>query len=267
MNFFLIYCSNLIPCRVDISAYSVHKNTLSCLWNLTHHQFTRFHSVLDREPLSLEYEKTKIIKMFEDSIIEPAQTLWAPLIDSATKKDGILRSYVNYHSFNALAKRNLHHILWMNLCIHSLGKEATFSTLVLKSGYRQIEIDESDQDEVSYTSQHVLYHFEPVPFKLKNAPGTFLRTIDVILFTVTWQFALVYLDHIVVYLGTPEKHIFHLQNVLILLLTKKKLHSNLTNKSSSKTPLTTSNTSYVSCNLKLCCAEQVRYVDLKTPHP
>ena len=45
-----------------------------------------------------------------------------------------------------------------------------------------------------------------MPFGLKNAPGTFKRAADVILAGFKWQFALVYLEDIIIYSSSIEEH-------------------------------------------------------------
>lgn len=55
-----------------------------------------------------------------------------------------------------------------------------------------------------------------MPFGLKNAPGTFQRFMDGIISTVFCQYALVYLDDVIVYSGSSEQHLQHVSNVLQL---------------------------------------------------
>ena len=56
-----------------------------------------------------------------------------------------------------------------------------------------------------------------MPFGLKNAPGTFQRAADIILASVKWQYALVYLDDVIVYSKSIEEHFGHLDHVLQLM--------------------------------------------------
>ena len=58
-----------------------------------------------------------------------------------------------------------------------------------------------------------------MPFGLKNAPATFQRAMDVILASVNWKYALVYLDDIVIFSNTFEEHLQHFRSVLQLLQT------------------------------------------------
>lgn len=56
-----------------------------------------------------------------------------------------------------------------------------------------------------------------MPFGLKNAPRTFQRVIDVILYQVKWKYALVYLDDVIVFNKSVQQHIEHVLTVLSLL--------------------------------------------------
>ena len=56
-----------------------------------------------------------------------------------------------------------------------------------------------------------------MPFGLKNAPATFQRDVDIILSRVRWQYALVYLDDVIVYSKTLEEHFTHMRTILGML--------------------------------------------------
>lgn len=52
---------------------------------------------------------------------------------------------------------------------------------------------------------------------LKNVPGTFQRSMDVILASLRWQMILLYLVDITIYSKTAEEHINHVRKALKLL--------------------------------------------------
>lgn len=110
-------------------------------------------------PKTSKLEKTKIGKMLEENIIEPAQTKWASLIVFAPKKDCTSRIYVDYRKCNVLTKRDSYSIPRTNECIDSLGNTAVFSILDANSGYCRIETDEADRDKTACTFPHRLYPF------------------------------------------------------------------------------------------------------------
>lgn len=56
-----------------------------------------------------------------------------------------------------------------------------------------------------------------MPFTLQNTLSIFQRTVYVILFSVEWQFALVYLDEIMIFRATPEQQFNHVRKIHLLL--------------------------------------------------
>lgn len=54
-------------------------------------------------------------------------------------------------------------------------------------------------------------------FGLKNTPGTIQRLMHIVLAKVKWQFDLVYLDDIILFLRTPDEHNENVRQVMTLL--------------------------------------------------
>lgn len=132
------------------------------------------------------------------------------------EKDGTLRFCVDYRRLNALTVRDSYPIPRMDECIDSLADATIFTTLDANSGHWQIEIREEDKDKTTFTSHHGLFRFTRMPFGLKNAPGTFQRVIDVILSQVKWQYALVYLDDVIIFSKSVDEHFSHVSTGLQL---------------------------------------------------
>jgi len=65
-----------------------------------------------------------------------------------------------------------------------------------------------------------------MPFGLMNAPATFMRLMDDILWPFTNSFVVVYLDDILIFNQSWEEHLHHIQQVL-QTLQQHKLCSNL----------------------------------------
>lgn len=102
-------------------------------------------------------------------------------------------------------------------CIYSLGDAQIFSTLDANSGYWQIGVEERDSDKTALVSHHGLYRYKRLPLGLKNAPRTFQRLIHIILASVKWKYAIVYLDDIIIFSKNVDEHFHHINNVLRML--------------------------------------------------
>lgn len=168
-------------------------------------------------PRQRELEKEEVHKMLAAGVIEPSISEWAAPVVFAPKKDGTLRFCIDYRRLNAVTIRDSYPIPRMDECIDSLGDAQVFSTLDCNSGYWQIEVETEDRPKTAFVTHHGVYQYTRMPFGLKNAPATFQRAVDMILASVKWQYAIVYLDDIVIFSRNVEEHLKHIRTVLTLL--------------------------------------------------
>ena len=137
--------------------------------------------------------------MLKKGVIQPAKIDLASPLLLVAKPNGSFRFCIDYRRLNAMTVRDAYHIPRMDKCIDSLGDAVIFSTLDCNSGHWQIPMSYEDRDKTAFFSHCGLFRWLRMPFGLKNAPGTFQRAANVILAGVKWQFALVYLDDIIIY--------------------------------------------------------------------
>ena len=70
------------------------------------------------------------------------------------------------------------------------------STLDLKSGYWQVEMDPEDREKTAFTAGQGLQQFKVMPFGLSNVPAMFERLMETVLRGLFYEAYLVYLDGI-----------------------------------------------------------------------
>lgn len=168
-------------------------------------------------PAQRNLEKKEVTRMLELDMIEPSDAEWASPVVLVPKADGSTRFCIDYRHLNSLTKRDSYPLPRMDELIESLGDATLFSTLDANSGYWQILLDQESKDRTSFTCHAVFYRFKRLPFGLINAPATFQRALDLILSIVRYEFALVYLDDIIIFIRTFDEHMVHLAHVLRLL--------------------------------------------------
>ena len=98
--------------------------------------------------------------------------------------------------------------------LDNLGCAEYFSTLDLKSGFHQIEMDPESQEKTAFSTESGHYEFLRMPFGLKNAPSTFQRVMNSILGDLIGKTCYVYLDDVIVFGSNLKNHISNLHLVL-----------------------------------------------------
>lgn len=127
---------------------------------------------------------------YTQDVIDPAQIDSGAPVASAPKMNGSIRFCVDYRKSNSLMHCNSYLITRMDECINSLKEATVFFTSNASSRCLRAEIVEEDKEKTSLTLHHGLCRYVRVQFGLLIAPGTFQRTIDVILNNVKWQYTL-----------------------------------------------------------------------------
>jgi hypothetical protein len=129
----------------------------------------------------------------------------------------IVKICIDYRKLIEVTFRDSDPLPRMDDCLDSLGSATIFTTLDANRGYWQLEVSHEDRDKTSFTSHMGTYRFTRMAFGLVNAPGTFQRSIDVLLTKVLWTKAKVYLDNIIFFLNIVEAHLRDVDEVLGIL--------------------------------------------------
>ena len=85
-----------------------------------------------------------------------------------------------------------------------------FTTLDLRSGYYHINLDEEFKAKTAFVTPFGKYEFNSVPFGLAQAPAYFQQLILMVLQDCR-DFAMAYLDDIIIFSRTPEEHLKHIE--------------------------------------------------------
>ena len=88
-----------------------------------------------------------------------------------------------------------------------------FSTLDLKSGYWQVEVDPQHREKTALCTHEGLFQFNVMPFGLCDAPATFQLLMDMVLSGLQWSSCIVYIDDIIVVGRSFDEHLCNLKQV------------------------------------------------------
>ncbi|GFX17545.1 retrovirus-related Pol polyprotein from transposon 297 [Trichonephila clavipes] len=166
---------------------------------VTQHRIdTADHPPIKQHPRRLPFAKqeevgTLLREMQENDIIEPSSSPWSS--QSSWFKDSYPLPRIDD-------------------TLDTLSGHKWFSTLDLKSGYWQVEINPEDREKTAFTSGQGLWQFKVMPFGLCNAPATFERLMETVLKGLTFEACLIYLDDVIIGGRTFEEHLQNIRKVL-----------------------------------------------------
>lgn len=89
-----------------------------------------------------------------------------------------------------------------------------FSSLDLESGFCQLNVAKKDRENTAFITPDGLFHFNMLPFGLCGAPPTFQCLMDHVLGGLKWTECLVYMDDVLVFGRSLDKHNERLDRVL-----------------------------------------------------
>lgn len=150
--------------------------------------------------------------MTQRGITQQSTSLYNSPIVLVKKKDNTWRFVVDYRKLNKITTHISHPIPRLEDIFDAKGEsQATiFLILDLNSAYFQIELDPETRHKSAFIT---LYEFLRMPFGLRNIPMSFQMLMSQVLKAFNWKFVLCYIDDILVFSPTFEKHLEHLDEV------------------------------------------------------
>ncbi|GFV17030.1 retrovirus-related Pol polyprotein from transposon 297 [Trichonephila clavipes] len=154
--------------------------------NVKHRIFTGDHAPINQRAYRVSPTERRIIheevqKMLDEGIVQPSESPWSSPIVLVRKKDGSWRFCVDYRKLNSVTKKTFILCPRIDDTLDCLKGAMFFSSMDLRSGYWQIEIDEADREKTAFITPEGLYEFKVMPFGL----------YDIIVFSETFE------DHLI----------------------------------------------------------------------
>ena len=112
--------------------------------------------------------------MLEIGAIRKSNSPWASMVVLVRKKDGSLRFCIDLRQLNSCTIKDAHSLPRIDKTLDCLGGSIIFTSLDLKSGYWQVEMDEMSKQLTAFTAEPLgFYECERMPFGLTNPQQPF----------------------------------------------------------------------------------------------
>ena len=177
--------------------------------------YTPFKQPYRRIPPHFYEEVRALLKeMIQLGAIRKSQSPWCSPIVLVRKKDGKLRFCIDLRKLNMRTIKDNYSLPKIDHHLEQLIGAEWFSTLDLKAGYWQVELDEKSKELTAFTCGPLgFFECECMPFGASNAPATFQRLMENCLGDLNLSWCVVYLDDIIVFGKDPEQHLSRLSAV------------------------------------------------------
>ena len=173
------------------------------------------------------------VRKLEDlDIVEPATAdtaqIASPVVIVIQK--GKPRFCIDFREVNSKTKPDRYALPRQDSIFRALSGAVWFTLMDANKGYHQFGLTERAKILMAFVTEDGLWVYNRLPFGLKNAPSHFQRAIDTILGRYRLDFALAYIDDIIIFSRTLAEHLLHVEKVLEALksvgltLDEKKCH-------------------------------------------
>ena len=130
------------------------------------------------------------------------------------KKDGGLYFCINLYKLNVCTMKDTYSLPHIDEMLDCLNGSKIFTSLDLKIGYWQVELDEASKPLTTFTMGPLgFYECVCMPFGLTNAPTTLQHLMETCLEDLHLNGCILYLDDMIIFSRMPREHIAHLQGI------------------------------------------------------
>jgi len=159
----------------------------------------------------LLHELKELVKL---QVIRPSSSSWASAIVLVPKPDATRRLCMDFRNLNAIADSTAYPLPKITDIFAALHGAKYFTSLDISKGFWQIPIHPEDCHKTAFVTPFGQFEWTRLPMGLNSSPGVFQKVMTEILGGLIWVNCLVYIDDILIFTDTFEKHLEVLDDVL-----------------------------------------------------
>lgn len=168
--------------------------------------------------IARDHLREQVADMLSKGIIRPSSSPWRSpvLLAKRLLPDGKVtyRFCIDLKKVNDVTTKDSYSLPRISETADCLSGAKFFSTLDIDRAFWQVGIAEEDKCKTAFVVEGKLFEFNVMPFGSMNAPSTFQRLMDRVLRGLTWSQCLVYIDDVLIFSNTFEKHLKDIDLIL-----------------------------------------------------
>ena len=165
-------------------------------------------------PVELQELRVQLQELLDEGFIRPNTSPWGASVLFEKKKDRTLRLCIDYRRLNRITIKNRYPLLTIDDLFDQLRGARVYSKIDLRTSYHQLRVRETDISKTAFRMCYGHFEFTVMPFRLTNAPTTFMDLMYRVFQPYLDQFVVVFMDDILIYSQSEEEHEDHLRVVL-----------------------------------------------------
>lgn len=165
-------------------------------------------------PQDYEAVRRHLKTLLDAGVIRESESPFSSPIVVVKKKNGDIRLCVDYRKLNLQTIKDAYALPSLEESFSALSGSQWFSVMDLKSGYYQIEMEESDKQKTAFVCPLGFWEWNRMPQGITNAPSTFQRLMEKCMGDMHLREVLVFLDDLIVFSKSLEEHETRLISVL-----------------------------------------------------
>ena len=143
---------------------------------------------------------------------------WGALILFSKKKDKTFRLCIDYWQLNRVTIKNRYPLSRIDDLFYKLRGARVYSKIDLRTGYHRLRVMEANIPMMAFGTRYGHFEFTMMPFGLTNDPATFMVLMHRVFQPYLDRFVVVFVDDILIYSKSEEKHEDHLRIFLQALI-------------------------------------------------
>lgn len=169
---------------------------------------------LPRNPAMQAVIDRELDELLAADQIEPSNSPYSAPIVLVRKKQGTWRLCIDYRQLNEHSIKDAYPLPQIEHILNKLRGARYISTLDLRQGYWQIPLAQDSRQYTAFVAPgRGLFQWKVMPFGHHSAPATFQRIMDTVIGPELADFAIVYLDDIIIISSSFSEHLEHLRTV------------------------------------------------------